>query len=347
MQQQRIKVLIIDDTPDFHEVYRLVLTANPSFSGAEFRFHHAYSGLEGISKIDEILPDIVLLDINMPGLSGIEVCETVRKKHHQTGYLAIIFLSSEDSPRDVNMCLDAGGDDFCSKRNAHLELPSRVRCVLRVKDMHESILKANQDLIIANQKLKILSEIDDLTGLLNMRSFKTRMAQEFSRSSRHGDPLSMIMLDLDHFKQVNDSSNHLMGSHVLSEVGKLIGTSIRKHDVGARFGGDEYIVLLGHTDEEGAWAVATKIHEIISGYSYRFDQFEARVTASIGVATFYPQIGNFSDITDVMKAADANLYRAKDRGRACIFSSQKNSEPIIDYSIPGNLQRAWIYRSAS
>lgn len=345
--QHRVKVLIIDDTPDFHEVYKLVLTANPPFPGAECKFYHTYSGLEGIAKIDQVNPDIVLLDVQMPGLSGIAVCETARKKHVQNGYMAVIFLSSEDSPKEVSMCLDAGGDDFCSKRKAHLELPSRVRCALRIKNMHESILRSNRDLVAANEKLKILSEIDELTGLLNMRSFKTRMAQEFSRSIRHGESLSMIMLDLDHFKQVNDSSNHLMGSFVLSEVGSLIKTAVRKYDVGARFGGDEYVVLLAHTNEEGAWSVAKKIQAVIAGQTYRMDQFEARVTASIGVATFVPKLGNFSDITDVMKAADNNLYRAKAHGRACIFSESRNSEPIVDYSLQDNLRRAWIYRSAS
>jgi two-component system cell cycle response regulator len=347
MESKGLKLLIIDESPAFHEVYRKAVELVLSVSGLKITCLSAFSGTDGFSKIDQWNPDIVLIDTNAPGKSAIEICKTLRHRQLNDKYLAIVFLSHDDDPSTIEKCLDAGGDEFCTKGNAAHELPSRLRCALRVKHMHEAILKSNRELIEANRKLTRLSEMDELTGLLNMRSFKSRMMSEFSRSQRHGLMMSIIMLDLDHFKNVNDSSNHLVGSFVLAEVGKIIKNTIRKHDVAARFGGDEYVVMLPHTGESGAWKTANNIEDAIANAAFRMDHFEARVTVSIGIEAFIPKLSLYTDAIEVMKVADQNLYKSKAHGRACIFSSTKHSEPIIDYSQKENLVRCISTKKAS
>ncbi|MEI8026656.1 MAG: diguanylate cyclase [Pseudomonadota bacterium] len=347
MESNGLKILIIDDSPDLHEIFKMILDENPPAPGAKLSYFHAYSGPEGLNCLESLHPDLILLDVNMPQMSGHEVCRRIRHQAKDDSYVAIIFLSGDDSPQDVSLCLDAGGDDFCSKKHAHLELPSRVRCALRIKYMHQTILRSNRELLEMNQKLRVLSEVDDLTGLLNMRSFKSRLAQEFSRSKRHDLQLSLIMFDLDFFKNVNDHSNHLMGSHVLAEIGKIVIEVLRSQDFGARFGGDEYIILLPHTSDEGAWRVAQKLEKAISQKLFTMDHFEASVTASIGVSTFGPSKLEVKEAIELIKEADQNLYRAKSLGRACICSSYRHSKSLVDYSKVENHRRCWTIKNAS
>ena len=342
-----MKILIIDDSPDLHDIYKMILEENPPAAGVTLQFYHSYSGADGLNDLETIDPDLILLDVNMPQLSGLEVCKLIRHQAQKENYVAIIFLSADDSPQDVSICLDAGGDDFCSKRHAHLELPSRVRCSLRIKHMHQTILRSNRELLEMNQRLVVLSEVDDLTGLLNMRSFKDHLAREFARSKRHDLQMSLIMFDLDHFKNVNDSSNHLMGSHVLAEIGKIVTEVIRSQDYGARFGGDEYVILLPHTNDEGAWRVAQKLEKAISERVFAMDHFQASVTASIGVATFGPSKLETGEVSQIMKEADQNLYRAKRLGRACICSSYRHSKSLVAYSQSEHHRRCWTIKGAS
>lgn len=347
MESNGLKILIIDDSPDLHEIFKIILEENPPAPNAKLIYFHAYSGAEALNSLESIHPDLILLDVNMPKMSGHEVCRRIRNQAKDDSYVAIIFLSGDDSPQDVSLCLDTGGDDFCSKKHAHLELPSRVRCALRIKYMHQTILRSNRELLEMNQKLLVLSEVDDLTGLLNMRSFKSRLAQEFSRSKRHDLQLSLIMFDLDFFKNVNDHSNHLMGSHVLAEIGRIVFEVLRSQDFAARFGGDEYIILLPHTNDEGAWRVAQKLEKAISQKLFTMDDFEASVTASIGVSTFGPSKLEVKEAIELIKEADQNLYRAKSLGRACICSSYRHSKSLVDYSKVENHRRCWTIKNAS
>ncbi len=347
MESTGLKILIVDDSPDLHEIFQMILEENPPAPGAKMSFFYANSGEEGLNCLESIHPDLILLDVNMPQMNGHEVCRRIRRLAKDGNYVAIIFLSGDDAPQEVSLCLDAGGDDFCSKKNAQLELPSRVRCALRIKNMHQTILRSNRELLEMNQKLRVLSEVDDLTGLLNMRSFKSRLAQEFSRSKRHDLQLSLIMFDLDFFKNVNDHSNHLMGSHVLAEIGKIVFEVLRTQDFGARFGGDEYIILLPHTNDEGAWRVAQKLEKAISQKLFAMDHFEATVTASIGVSTFGPSKLEVKEALELIKEADQNLYRAKSLGRACICSSYRHSKSLVDYSKLENQRRCWSVKNAS
>ncbi len=161
---------------------------------------------------------------------------------------------------------------------------------------------------------------DDLTGLYNARHFQELLEYEIARSLRYNTSVSMLFFDLDHFKSVNDNYGHLVGSRMISEVGHLIRQNIRTSDRGARYGGDEYVVILPNTPKEGGIAVAGKLLEMLNRHSFTTDSGEpVNISASFGVATF-PEDG--SDRISLIRAADSAMYDAKDQGRnrVCGFS---------------------------
>ena len=157
-----------------------------------------------------------------------------------------------------------------------------------------------------------------------MRYFKKRLQQEFVRAMRYGKDLSVIMLDLDHFKHVNDNCDHLMGSFVLGEVGRLVARSIRSVDVGARFGGDEYVIMLPETGRDGARAMAERVFRAINEMEFNNGSYSIQISASVGVATMGPGSSEFASSTDLLTLADRNLYAAKRAGRSMIVDGSSS-----------------------
>ena len=154
--------------------------------------------------------------------------------------------------------------------------------------------------------------IDDLTGLLTKRSLYRALEKELIRAERYRHPLAVLMMDLDHFKRINDTHGHLVGSHCLAEVGKIIRESTRTVDVNGRYGGEEFISFLPETDSRDAFMVAERIREAIGTRWFRYDATLYQVRISIGISCF-PENG--SDIESLVKGADTALYRAKSQGR--------------------------------
>jgi diguanylate cyclase (GGDEF)-like protein len=165
-------------------------------------------------------------------------------------------------------------------------------------------------LLRANQ---LLAERDDLTDLLNQRSFLRTCEAILNLAIRHGEAYSVVMMDIDHFKSVNDNHNHLVGSHILKEIAKIIERSTRRSDLTARFGGDEYVFFLPRTTPSGACEVAERIRSSVERTAFRYRDHEVRVTVSIGVAGGNAHPG--LTITSAVEMADAALYEAKDLGR--------------------------------
>ena len=216
------RILIIDDDPDSLSIIAEALR----WDG--FIVQTAISGHEGLDLIQRWNPDLILLDVNMPGMNGIETLKDLRQKEL---YVSVMFISGNTSTEHVVEGLDSGADDYIPKPFDPLELLARVRTQLRIKDL-------NDQLRLANGRLKELVDTDDLTGLFNMRSVYQRVEAEILRSRRFSRQVCVVMLDMDFFKTVNDGHDHLFGSFVLSEVGAVIRRSIRNIDLGARYGGD-------------------------------------------------------------------------------------------------------------
>ena len=165
----------------------------------------------------------------------------------------------------------------------------------------------------ANTLLESLSTTDPLTGISNRRSFDSQLKSETDRSKRYKTPLSCIMFDIDFFKKVNDTYGHTYGDEVLREIGKILRTSLRKHDIFARYGGEEFVILLPGTKKRDSYKAAEKLRELISKRAVTRDKISTKVTVSLGVAEYDPSVMIHEN--QLVDAADKALYEAKRSGR--------------------------------
>jgi diguanylate cyclase (GGDEF)-like protein len=296
------KVLIVDDDPQISQLMTAVLQTEGLYD-----LKVADSGESALEAIEEWRPDLVLLDVNMPGISGLEILSLVRRREAHVG---VILVSGNSETEDVIKGLDSGADDYICKPFNPYELMARVRTQLRIKSLTD-------DLSAANKKLKTLVEIDDLTGLYNMRSMYQRIELELSRCLRLKTGLCIVMMDMDHFKRVNDDHDHLFGSFVLQHVGKIIKENVRDVDYGARYGGDEFMVVLSSTDYKGAEVFCERVRSKIENYKFDNGDHQIDLTSSIGFAVYFPGEAGVEKLTsqEVLKWADKALYECKEKGR--------------------------------
>ena len=298
---QDSKILLIDDDHDNLRLLKRVLI------NEGYDVKTADSGTQGLQELKDFGPDLILLDVNMPELDGLETIQLLKKKDSN---VAVIFITGNTGTEDVIRGLEAGALDYIRKPFSTLELLARVRTQLRVK-------KLQDDLRQANLKLKNLVDTDDLTGLFNMRSVYEKLGNEIDRARRYGHGVGVIMLDMDHFKRVNDDHDHLFGSFVLSEVGKMIRTNIRSVDFAARYGGDEFLICLTHTDIEGARQFAERLRKKIADKLFQQKEDEIQLTASMGVAVIAGGKSSM-DGRSLVRHADRALYESKEKGRNCV-----------------------------
>jgi diguanylate cyclase (GGDEF)-like protein len=243
---------------------------------------------------------LLISDWMMPQVDGPELCRRIRSAAVER-YTYIILLTSRDRKEDRLEGLRAGADDFLTKPPDPDELTVRLQIA-------ERILKVHAQLARQNERLAELAAVDELTGTKNRRRFREDLDLLFSQAERLGSPLSLIMLDLDHFKQYNDTFGHLAGDEVLHGVGSAIRTAVRGHDIVARYGGEEFVVLLPTTDAPEAVEVAERLRSAIASQCWT----RRKVTASLGVGTIGPHTPCASALVD---QADRALYYSKQAGR--------------------------------
>lgn len=293
-------ILAVDDDQD-----NLTLVAR-TLEHEGYEVERANSGEMALKALRGRQPDMILLDINMPGISGLETLNQLRSKD---SYTSVIFVSARSETPDIVKGLDAGADDYVCKPFDPRELLARVRAQLRIKDLNDR-LKA------ANRRLEELVDIDDLTGLYNMRSIYQKLENEISRARRHHRAVAVIMMDMDNFKSVNDTHDHLFGSFVLAEVGAIIRATIRSVDFAARYGGDEFLIALSETTVEGANLFCERLRRAIGQKLFAKDGNAMHLTASIGIAAIEPAL-QILDAKDLVRCADHALYTAKRAGKNC------------------------------
>lgn len=313
------KLLIIDDDNDVCSFYFSVLAS-------EYRVKSSQDSRTALELFTEFKPDVVLLDVDMPDVSGIDLCRKIRGLTRNGPYVAIIFLTGSSSKENLVVGLSTGADDYLAKPCSLPELKARIKTNLRIKKITDELVASRKKLLEENRKLERLTMTDDLTKLYTMRFFTARLEEEYSRACRYHYDLSLIMLDLDHFKRVNDSCNHIMGSYVLAQVGTKVRQQLRSEDLAARYGGDEFVILLPHTGANGALASATRIAKSIKDSQFILEQFNVKVTASLGVYTFHgsdKQPKNNSN--ELLKKADEFLYLAKNNGRDLVMHAESEN----------------------
>ncbi len=296
-------VLAIDDSPDVHRLLDVRLRPEGLI------LHHALGADEGLAMARNLVPDLVLLDVDLPLLTGFEVCQRL-KEDPATTAIPVIFLTGADEVYTKVQGFDLGAVDYVVKPFDPAELRARVRAALRTKRFH--------DLLAAR------SHVDGLTGIWNRTYFNQRLGEEISAAQRYGRTVSLVMLDLDHFKVLNDSFGHPFGDQVLQAVGDVLHTHLRTTDAPCRYGGEEFALILTETDEQGALLTAERIRAQIAEVPFRPKDRHVQVTASVGVAvsSFFER-GALS-MSAMLTAADDALYEAKHEGRNRVCTARRS-----------------------
>jgi diguanylate cyclase (GGDEF)-like protein len=294
------RLLIVDDSPDNLEI----LSTRLRFRG--YAVETATGGREALERVARHAPDLILLDVMMPDLDGFEVTRRV-KRNPSLPFIPIILVTARDSTEDKVAGLDAGADDYLTKPINFPELEARVRSMLRIKELQDELGEKNRE-------LEQLSISDGLTGLFNHRHLQELVHEEFERARRTGEPLSVVMLDLDHFKRVNDLYGHQAGDRVLQQLAEILRHTAREIDKLGRYGGEEFLAVLPDTDPEAAAVFAERVREGVARHLFSIGRGEPlRLTVSCGTAT-YPHPGVYNPWTLVQRA-DQAMYAAKAAGR--------------------------------
>ncbi|RME24798.1 MAG: diguanylate cyclase [Deltaproteobacteria bacterium] len=282
-------------------------------SDAGFEVQTGANGTEALSMVRRKEPDILLLDVEMPVMSGPQVCRIIRGSKG-FGYFPIILVTARDDMQAKVDALELGADDYLVKPVHRNELLARVKSMLRLKKLQDELLHANESLKKANQRLQELSTTDPLMGIFNRLYFEKRFTYEFERAKRYKSPLSVMMIDIDHFKDVNDEMGHQFGDHVLAECARLLVEELRNVDIIARYGGEEIIVACPETKLEQARIAGERIRKRIESHEFRHQHRQRHITISVGISC-YDENNRDASLEKLLKAADDALYEAKEGGR--------------------------------
>ena len=270
--------------------------------------------------------DIVLLDRVLPDIDGNEVCRWL-KLDQDTKSIPIIMLTVKNTTADKVTGLEAGADDYLPKPYDTGELNARIYACLRTKSLQDDLKQKNRQLEDMLTRVETLAVTDSLTGLFNRRRFETILTIEFKKASRYLAPLSCIMIDIDHFKMINDEYGHRIGDAILKETAQLILKNIREVDTAARWGGEEFCVLIPSTSKENARTPAMRILKSVADYV--FPQIgNKRITVSIGIADALNPLIDTED--KLVNAADLAMYQAKRNGRNRIEVSPDETQADLE-----------------
>ena len=300
---KHISILLVDDDPGAIQLMGRILAGV-----AQLRF--ATNGNDALRLARESVPDLILLDAEMPGMSGFELLKML-KVEASLAEVPVIFITSHNEAGFEVSALDMGAADFIAKPLRSSRVLARVKAQLRVKHMAD--------------ELRFTATTDALTGVANRRQFDELLEREWLRARRSGDPVSLLMIDVDHFKLYNDLYGHPKGDICLRHVAQVLKRACRRPaDVVARYGGEEFMILLPQTPRQGAQHVARQVLEAVAAFGILHDDSQTThyVSVSVGIACFddanacraYDSPASLG-ASDLVRAADKALYSAKHAGR--------------------------------
>lgn len=311
-EEKPLKILVVDDDP------MTLMGLKKMLESGGKKVYTAENGDDALSLALEALPDMIITDWRMPKVSGIDLCKILRSTSI-TQHIYIIMLTGKESDEEHIQALDAGADDFVIKPFTPRVLAARmnsgeriIRFQQKISQDHEVIQKYAARLAAANRKLETMAMTDALTGLPNRRSALNRLKEEVSESLRHKTPLSCIMIDIDHFKLINDGYGHDIGDRALKEIADIFGTTARSYDMVSRIGGEEFLVICARSTLSESRQLAERLRHAIHTLRISLEEHTIQTTISLGVSSWHEDMSSGEDMT---KAADRALYRAKQRGR--------------------------------
>jgi len=250
-------------------------------------------------------PELAILDWQMPGMTGIEICRKLRERR-DCAYVYVILLTGKHTLKDLVAGMEAGADDYMTKPFKPAELTARVRSGQRVLDLQ-------RELLAAQAQLRVLANHDSLTSLWNRRMILARLQEELARTRRESNSVGAILLDIDHFKRINDALGHAQGDEVLLQVAKRLTKTIRPYDSVGRYGGEEFLIVAAHCNMAETFKLAERVRSTLCSAPVQSSGGPIEVTASFGVSA--TTVGEELDPKTLIDAADRALYRAKESGR--------------------------------
>ena len=315
---ERPRVLLIDDHPAVARAVEEMMKDAP-----EFDFHYCSDAKRALVVARQIKPTVILQDLVMPDISGTVLLRFLRADPLLAG-VPIIMLSSREDPRDKCRAFTDGANDYLVKLPDRIELVARLRTHARSyiagRERDEALRKLKAlkiELEKKNEELARISTVDGLTGIANRRRFDEILDLEWRQTARRGEALSLIMIDVDHFKRFNDRHGHVGGDDCLRRIAACIDSVGRRPaDLAARYGGEEFALLLPNTVTDGATMLASALLSRIAtaAIAHGDSDVSPHVTVSLGVATACPTRDNGPE--ELIRRADAALYQAKHDGRA-------------------------------
>lgn len=290
-------ILIVDDAKE-----NIVILAR--LLKKQANVHFATNGVDALAKAAALIPDLILLDISMPGMTGFEVLEQLKDNPH-TREIPVIFVTGIPDTDTEEHGLSLGAVDYITKPFAPAVVQARVR-------IHLKLRRLTQELQHANTELTRMAMTDSLTGIFNRRHFLNAAGIELTRFQQLSNPAGMMMLDIDHFKKINDQYGHDTGDQVLVHTTVTCKKILRKDDIFGRIGGEEFTVLLPQTHLNETGLIAQRLCDLLSTAPVHTDAGAIHYTASFGVTQLKKEDSNCEQ---ALKRADIALYKAKQKGR--------------------------------
>ncbi|MCC6535495.1 MAG: diguanylate cyclase [Burkholderiales bacterium] len=330
-QEDKLRVLVIDDDRS------IVLLLDKLLTQAGYRVFMAHDGKEGLLRALECRPHLVVSDWLMPEMDGLQFCRALRNAKFGRGVYLVLLTGLEDEARLLE-AFEAGVDDYVLKPVNPRMLLARLRAGERVVNLQsevetdrEEIRRFAAELATSNRRLQEAALLDSLTGIPNRRYAMDRIQQEWSAAERSARPLACMLIDVDHFKPINDTYGHDVGDMVLQRVAEVLKHTARAQDVICRIGGEEFLVVCPDTDAAAAAPCAERLRHAVGGLRIQIGNVCLHVTISVGVAAMD---GSMRGPDSMIKASDQAVYAAKQAGRnrTCVYRPRAPG-PAKDFAV--------------
>lgn len=312
-----MKVLVADDTKSM----RMLISMTVQQAGHEVI--EAVNGIEAISACKENSIDLIVMDAEMPELDGFEATKAIRE-YMDDDWIPLIFLSVHSEDDYIQKALDNGADVYLRKPINSVELQGQIKALSRIADMRHKLFDLNQELQTVNRVLESQAKVDGLTQIPNRRTFDERVKIELARCYRNKLPLTLMICDVDCFKQYNDTYGHLAGDTCLKKVAKTLESKFsRATDLVARYGGEEFVILLPDSEEEISFKMANDMLDMVRGLRipHKTSRAKEYITISVGLVTLRGE----ENVTpaEAIERADGALYKAKETGRDQVLKASE------------------------